>query len=121
VNDLKSGVLPDDTIALGLYGLDSWGEQFTREEIALPLFGVPYRALLPAGYDGLLVAGKAIGGTHLAASAYRVQPIVASIGQAAGIAASMASRAETALRSIDLRALRRSLAAQGILSTEGAR
>jgi hypothetical protein len=118
VNDMKSGVLPDDAVAVGLYGLDAWGEQLTREQIALPLYGIPYRALLPAGYDGLLVAGKAIGGTHLAASAYRVQPIVAAIGQAAGTAAALAASNRCGVRDVDVRALRRSLRDQGVLLRE---
>ena len=118
VTEMKSGVLPDDAVAVGLYGLDAWGEQFSREEAALPLFGIPYRALLPRGIDGLLVAGKAIGATHLAASACRVQPIVASIGQAAGTAAAMAAHNPAGLRAIDPRALRRSLRDQGTLAPE---
>jgi len=118
VNDLKSGVLPDDAVAVGLYGLDAWGESFTREQIALPLYGIPYRALLPQGFDGLLVAGKAIGGTHLSASAYRVQPIVASIGQAAGTAAALAALGGCQPREVDRRALRRSVKEQGLLPAE---
>jgi hypothetical protein len=118
VNDLKSGVLPEDAVAVGLYGLDAWGESFTREQIALPRYGIPYRALLPRGFDGLLVAGKAIGGTHLSASAYRVQPIVASIGQAAGTAAAFAALGGCQPREVDCRSLRRSQAAQGTLPKE---
>lgn len=118
VNDLKSGVLPEDTVAVGRYGLDAWGESFTTTESALPLYGIPYRALLPADFDGLLVAGKAIGGTHLASSAYRVQPIVASIGQAAGTAAALAARRQCQPREVDRGELRRSLTAQGTLPKE---
>ena len=77
-----------------------------------------YRALLPAGFDGLLVAGKAIGGTHLSASAYRVQPIVASIGQAAGTAAALAALQRCPPRDVDRRALRRSVKEQGLLPAE---
>ena len=76
------------------------------------------RALLPRGTDGLLVAGKAIGATHLAASACRVQPIVASIGQAAGTAAAEAALHGCPPRSVDPRVLRRSLHAQGVLSAD---
>jgi hypothetical protein len=120
VTDMKSGILPDDTVAVGQYGLDAWGERFSPEEASLPRFGIPYRSLLPRGTDGLLVAGKAIGATHLAASACRVQPIVASIGQAAGTAAADAALGGYPARGADPRALRRSLRSQGTLSPEEA-
>lgn len=105
-NDLKSEKLPDDTIALGQYFLDIWGEKLTEEERHLPQFGIPYRALTPKGMEGLLVTGKIISGTHIAMSAYRVQPIVGQIGQAAGVAAAMAASARTGLRNIDIKELR---------------
>ena len=93
-NDLRSGILPDDTIALGTYGFDIWGGKkafsgLSQAERHVPGYGIPYRALIPRDVDGLLIAGKAISGTHIAMSAYRVMPIVGSIGQAAGIAAAL--------------------------------
>jgi len=100
-NDLKSGVLPDDTIAVGSYGIDLWGEDVPRGEQRTPGYGIPYRALLPKDVDGLLLAGKAISGTHIAMSAYRVMPIVGSIGQAAGVASALCIKEKTLPRRID--------------------
>ncbi len=111
--DLKSGVLPADTVAIGQYYLDVWGEKLSEEERALPKFGIPYRALVPKGVDGLLVAGKIISGTHIAMSAYRVQPIVAQMGQAAGAAAAMAAAGRDT-RGVSMDALRERLRAGGI-------
>ena len=91
-NDLRSGVLPEDTIAVGTYGLDIWGGQLSREESHVPGYGLPYRALVPRDADGLLLAGKIISGTHIAMSAYRVQPILSPAGQAAGVAAAIAAQ-----------------------------
>ncbi len=90
-NDLRSGVLPPDTVAVGTYGIDIWGEYkgITIEERVTPAYGIPYRALLPLGVDNLLLAGRCISGSHLGMSAYRVMPIAASIGQAAGVAAAL--------------------------------
>ena len=53
-------------------------------------YTIPYRALIPKGLDGLLLAGRDISGTHKAHSNYRVMPICAGIGAAAGAAAAVA-------------------------------
>jgi hypothetical protein len=93
-NDLRSGVVPADTIAVGTYGIDIWGE-YQGIKIAdrvTPAYGIPYRALVPIGIDNLLLAGRCISGSHLAMSAYRVMPIAASIGQASGVAAALCAR-----------------------------
>lgn len=113
-NDMKNGTYHDDTIAYTSYGLDPWGEDIPDSERQTLPHGIPYRSLLPLNVDGLLIVGKAISGTHLAASSYRVQPIVASIGQAAGTAAAMAWRKKTTPKDIDIKELQRSLDEQGL-------
>ena len=100
-NDLRSGELPKDTIAIGTYGLDIWGGQLSREESRVPAYGIPYRAILPKDVDGLILAGKSISGTHVAMSGYRVQPILSSAGQAAGVAAALSAQLEIAPRQLD--------------------
>lgn len=114
VEDMKKGSYPEDTIAYTSYGLDPWGENISKEERVTKPHGIPYRCLVPLGVEGLLMAGKSISGTHLAASGYRVQPIVASIGQAAGTAAAMVSRQHCSVRDVDIRALREDLTRQGL-------
>lgn len=114
VNDMKQGSYPDDTIAYTSYGLDAWGENIPSEERGTKPHGIPYRCLLPLGVEGLLMAGKSISGTHLAASGYRVQPIVASIGQAAGTAAAMAAERRCSVRDVDIKELQASLTRQGL-------
>lgn len=114
VNNMKQGNYPEDTIAYTSYGLDPWGENIPKEEVKTKPHGIPYRCLLPEGVEGLLMAGKCISGTHLAASGYRVQPIVASIGQAAGTAAAMAATQNISVRDVDIKKLRASLERQGL-------
>ncbi|MBQ3082607.1 MAG: FAD-dependent oxidoreductase, partial [Alistipes sp.] len=114
VNDMKLGRYPEDTIAYTSYGLDPWGENIPKEERGTKPHGIPYRCLIPLGVEGLLMAGKSISGTHLAASGYRVQPIVASIGQAAGTAAAMAVKQRCSVRDVDVKKLRESLTRQGV-------
>jgi len=115
-NDLRSGVLPPDTIAVGTYGIDIWGEYqgIKIEERVTPAYGIPYRALVPKGIDGLLLAGKIISGTHLASSAYRVMPIVGSIGQAAGVAAALCVQRGRQPRALDPQAVRALLVEQNV-------
>lgn len=88
-NTLKKGGVNDHTVTIGNYYLDVWGQKLTAEDKRLPLFGIPYGALVPEGTRGLMTCGKIISGTHIAMSAYRVQPIVAQMGQAAGLAAAV--------------------------------
>ncbi len=108
-NDVRGGVVTDDAIAIGSWYLDFWGQVLSKEEKVVPPYGIPYRCLLPRGVDGLLLAGKAISGTHIAMSTARVQPTVAMIGQAAGLAAALAASRGSQPRDLDPRELRRLL------------
>jgi choline dehydrogenase-like flavoprotein len=112
--DLLAGRFPDDTIACCEFFLDAWGEhdKLPRTPVSA---GIPYRALIPRATEGLLVTGKAMSGTHLAMCAYRVQPIMASCGTAAGIAAALAARQDTGVRSINVGELQRRLRAMGVI------
>lgn len=111
--DLRSGRLPEDVIALGHWFLDLWGQQLSEQEREVPPFGIPYGAVLPRGMEGLLVVGKAISITHLALSAYRVQPPVAALGQAAGVAAALSARREVPLRAVEAAEIRRVVTGPG--------
>lgn len=102
-NSLRSGLLPEDTVAIGTYGLDLWGGHITDQERHVPCYGIPYRALLPKDVDGLLLAGRSISGTHIASSAYRVQPILSTAGQAAGVAAALGAQSAVSPREVDPR------------------
>jgi hypothetical protein len=91
-NDLMSGRYPEDKIAEGWYGIDIWGASGGETHALIhqtPAYGLPYRATLPKEVDGLFLAGKAISGTHIAMSAYRVMPIVGAAGQSTGVAAAL--------------------------------
>jgi hypothetical protein len=54
-------------------------------------YEIPYRCLVPAEVDGLLVAGRCISGTHEAHASYRVTGTCVATGQAAGLAAALSS------------------------------
>ena len=79
---------------------------------------LPYRALLPAKVDGLLVTGLGMSAHRDAMPILRMQPDVQNQGYTAGLAAAQAVRTGVALRAIDVKALQRELVETGILHAE---
>ncbi len=73
----------------------------------------PYRALLPKGYEGLLVTGLGVSAHRDAVPILRMQPDIQNQGYAAGAAAAMASKSGSPLRAIDIKALQRHLVETG--------
>lgn len=78
----------------------------------------PYRCLLPKGLDGILVAGVGISMQRDASAMVRMQRDISNQGYAAGVAAAMAARAGSTVRSIDVRALQKHLVAIAALPEE---
>lgn len=68
-------------------GLDETGAQ--KHFHQAKGYTIPYGCLVPKKVENLLLAGRDICGTHMAHSNYRVMPICANMGQAAGVAASL--------------------------------
>ncbi len=79
------------------------------------VYGIPYRALLPAGLDGMLVAGRCFSATHDAHASARSMATCMAMGQAAGTAAAMAAADGTTPRHVDASGLRDRLRADGAL------
>ncbi len=78
-------------------------------------YEVPYRCLVPARVDGLLVAGRCISTTHEALASTRLTPTVMTLGQAAGTAAVIAVRSGVRLREVPAQQLREELIADGVV------
>ena len=76
---------------------------------------VPYRASLPKGLDGLLVAGLATSGDRDALAVFRMQPDVQNQGYALGYIAGTALKDNVSLRGIDIRKIQRHLVEIGSL------
>jgi glycine/D-amino acid oxidase-like deaminating enzyme len=79
------------------------------------VYGVPYRTLMPAGIEGMLVAGRCFSSTHDAHASARSMATCMAMGQAAGTAAAMAIQAGITPRRVDPAALRERLRADGAL------
>lgn len=74
---------------------------------------IPYRCLLPAGIENLLVAGRCLSATFAAQAAVRIQQNCRAFGEAAGLAAALCLEKNITPRQIDTDELRRRLNAQG--------
>ncbi|WDE97292.1 FAD-dependent oxidoreductase [Lentisphaera profundi] len=70
---------------------------------------IPYRALLPKGYDGILVTGLGISGDGDAMPVIRMQRDIENHSYAAGYASAMAARDQSTVRKIDIKELQRHL------------
>ncbi len=75
----------------------------------------PYRCLLPAGLDGMLVTGLGISMERDASAMVRMQYDLSNQGYAAGVAAAMAAEQGVGTRGIDIRALQKHLVEVGNL------
>ena len=73
----------------------------------------PFRALVPRGVEGLLVAGRHYSADPEAQKLSREIPPCMAMGEATGVAATMALSAGVAPRAVDVAALQRRLREQG--------
>ncbi|MDA8219617.1 MAG: FAD-dependent oxidoreductase [Dehalococcoidales bacterium] len=77
-------------------------------------YGLPYRALLPKGVEGLLVAGRCISVDEIALGSTRNVPACAITGEAAGTAAALAAKANTTPRRLNVEEVQAVLAKRAI-------
>lgn len=119
--DVVEGRKFDDVIARGYFPVDIHNPQAksgVKRDGGVwrdlqDSYDIPYRCLVPAVMDGLLVAGRAVSATHEAHASFRTQGGVMAIGQAAGAAAALAARADRQPRELDVDLLQAALLAEG--------
>ncbi len=117
VDDLKSLARFSDGIAVANYDIDIHSPTgggtshyyFGRGE----WYEIPYRCLIPQGISNLLVAGRCISATHEAQASFRIMPFCAELGQAAGVAVSVAAQNGVNTRRVDASDVRRILRQEG--------
>lgn len=78
-------------------------------KIRVPSYNVPMGSLIPAYYDGLIVAEKSIGVTNIVNGATRLQPVVLGIGQASGVVAALAVKNNVSPSDVSIRDAQASL------------
>jgi len=97
------GIFPEFVDGYGILILPTTGRYFH----------VPYRALVPQGVSGLIVAGRCIGGDKISHAAVRNMMCCAVSGQGAGTAAAVSLRARQDFRELDVRRVQAELKRQG--------
>lgn len=94
----------EDGIARSSYPIDIHnpsGSGTIMKDIEGGYYEIPYRCIVPKGSKNLLMACRAISSTHEAHSSLRVMPVVASIGEAAGLAAVEAVKGKISVSEVD--------------------
>lgn len=119
--DIENGARFDDVVVhralfcFDIHNPDGGGQAESMEQAtkAQP-YDIPYRCMIPKVVDGLIVAGRCISGTHRAHSSYRVMNICMAMGQAAGIAASIAVALHCPPRRVPAKEIQLALKAVGV-------
>jgi hypothetical protein len=105
VDDVLEAVKFEDGISRSRYPVDihsPTGEGTVIQHLSPgEFYEVPYRCLVPRNVDNLLIGARCVSSTHEAHSSLRVMPVVAGIGEAAGIAAAWAAREGISPREVD--------------------
>ncbi|RZL96075.1 MAG: FAD-dependent oxidoreductase [Variovorax sp.] len=106
-----------DAIAAGAYPIDihpAAGGELRYEGLGDDhAYQIPYRSLIPVGFDNALVVGRGVSATHSAHAAIRVMTISMAVGHAAGLAAAIAAKQDGKVRLVPMPALRERLLRDG--------
>ena len=108
----------DDAVARSAYPIDvhnpSGSGTATQRLAPGESYEIPFRCLLPANREQLLVAGRCISTTHEALASTRLTPTVMTLGQAAGTAAAIACERNQRVGDVSTDDLRGALIADGV-------
>lgn len=117
VEDVMHRAIFDDQICVYGYAVDLHSPDGSAGVFS-PVdryYSIPYRCLQPVGCDNLLVAGRSISGTSMAASSYRVMPCAMALGQAAGTAASIIIKEKLENTDVNVKELQKILVEQNVV------
>ncbi len=96
--DLENGTRHEDAVCEARHGVnvhnlwppdDREGRPHYR--VSVDAYDIPFRALIAADVEGLLMAGRCISGDFHAHGSYRITGYSAQLGQAAGVGAALAA------------------------------
>jgi len=85
-----------------------------QESLDHPLMYIPYRSLLPKNVDNLLVACRAFSSDEHVQEWFNLIPHCIAFGEAAGTASALALQAGVSPKKVDIKALQKQLAKQGV-------
>ena len=119
--DIQTELTKQDSIGMGSYNSDSHNVQrivndegFVENEgdmqVPVTPYQIPFRVMLPKRADATnLLVPVCFSATHVAYSTLRMEPQYMIIGQAAGVAARLAIKANVNVQDVDAAALRSAL------------
>lgn len=117
--DIDNGTKFSDRIARGTYHVDIHNPTGTGTTLGKTLlrdyYTIPYGAMIPLDADNVIVAGRPLSSTHEAHSAFRIMPITTCIGEAAGVAASLAVKYKKSCIEIPVTEMQEILVSKGAL------
>lgn len=104
-----------DAISRGCHPVDihSSGSNNQRCEFLKDAAFIPYRCLIAPGFPNLIVGGRAFSADGVSSASVRVQASVMGLGQAAGVAAALCVKENTAVSEVDIERLRSILSEYG--------
>jgi hypothetical protein len=117
--DLERGARFEDAICRVTVGVDvhstdpKAGKGMAPDRVRALPYDLPLRALVARDASNLLLAGRCVSGDFFAHASYRVTGNALAMGEAAGVAAALASAGATDAHSLDPRAVRARLLANG--------
>ena len=125
--DMAGETNPEDSIGLASYGVDEWpyathavggkvalqGGYYSMlylEEAHEGIYKIPYRAITPRQEECTnLLVPVCVSASHIAMTSIRMEPVWMILGESAGVAASMAVKANLPVQQIDYVQLRTKL------------
>ena len=100
-DDILSGASFDDAVASVAFGADLHTKSNKGQTcFKVQRYSIPLRAMIPAGYDGIIVAGRSISGTREAMASYRVTGNCCQMGENAGYAVAQAIKNGVDIRDV---------------------
>ena len=130
--DLEGLTDPGDSVGLASYGVDDWpyamhplegkialqGGEFSMlylEDKHRGIYKIPYRAITPHEREcSNLLVPVCCSASHIAMTSIRMEPVWMTLGEAAGIAASLAIAGDIAVQRVDYARLRPRLLELGL-------
>ena len=106
-DDVNSGKIYEDTVGI----IPRFGPSSSEGGSFLYF---PYRALVPAKVEGLLVAGRSFSSDAAANNMINLIPHCIIMGQAAGTGAALALQNGVSVRQVNYKELQKSLSGQGV-------
>ena len=125
--DLQTERTKADSVAMGSYNSDSHNVERVampdgtvqnegNVEVPVEPYEIPYRVMLPQRKEAVnLLVPVCLSATHVSYSSLRMEPQYMMLGQAAGVAASLAVKRGVAVQDVAVDALQKELRAEGAI------